>query len=485
MIFSLAASVSISHSPKNLEQACKINGVVRNKAATFAILNLIATACGFALVCYFIHDLDLTSFVKGRIFAVCLISYLVASISIYLGVKDQEQRVLSERELALSKLMSVLDTQSSSQSEKVQLSLIEVADQLVEQVENLRQGQRAIVDFSKELICALDSNLRIIDINTNAERMWLYPNSSVIGASIMDLLVASDRERSLAYFSTLKKETLAPLINRVIDINGKMLDFSWSVEWSASRSTYYCVATDITAEKEIERLRAEITSMVSHDLRAPISSLSYFVDGLIEGEFGSLNETGRKQILKLRENLQQVLRLINQLLDAENLESGTMVAEVKVVPASAILESSINLLQSLSEQKSISIQSAESDELVFADFDRIIQVLNNLLSNAIKFSPAGSMIQINVSEDAGFVKFEVIDQGVGIAAENCELIFDRFKTLYHQSSSSHGLGLYISKKLVELQGGSIGVQSTIGAGSTFWFALKQATEADLPGYLEE
>ncbi len=479
---------------------------MKNRAATFAILNLTATACGFALVCFFIHDLDLTSFVKGRIFVVCLISYLVASISIYLGIKDLEQRALSERELALSKLLSVLDNQSSRQNEKVQLSLIEVADLLVELVGNLKQGQRAIVDFSKELICVLDSNLRIIDINANAEKMWLYPNSSVIGASILDLLIASDKERSSAYFEALKKDALPPLVNRVIDVNGKMLDFSWSVEWSATRSAYYCVVTDITAEKEIERLRAEITSMVSHDLRAPISSLSYFVDGLIGGEFGSLNETGRKQVLKLRENLQQVLRLINQLLDAENLESGTLTVEVKVVPASAILESSLSLLQALAEQKGVSIdvQSGEragaqlgelssvqsgdqfgESELVFADFDRIVQVLNNLLSNAIKFSPGGSKIQINVREDSGFVKFEVVDHGAGIAPENCELIFERFKTLTHQSGSSHGLGLYISKKLIELQGGSIGVQSTLGEGSKFWFALKQATEADLPGYLEE
>lgn len=458
---------------------------MKNNPALYAISSLLVTAVGFALVCLFVHDLQITSFVKGRILVACIISYLFAATFIYLGFKEQEKKQLDETNLVSSRLLSVLDRHDKPEQQFLGQPLLEISNQIVLLVQNLKQGQRAIVDFSRELICVLDADLRITDINVNAEKIWLHQNASIIGACIIDLVAASDKERSRSYFVSARNETLAPLENRVTNQDGRTLDFSWVVEWSASKSAYFCVVTDISAEKEIERLRAEITSMVSHDLRAPISSLSYFVDGLIAGEFGALNETGRKQVSKLKDSLQQVLRLINQLLDAENLESGTMQVEMKVVPASSIVEASQALLQSLAAQKSVSVSCDESDELMFADFDRTVQVLNNLLSNAIRFSPENSQIKIRIFESLGAVRFEVIDQGPGLSAENCSKIFERFKTLEHQSSSSHGLGLYISKKLLELQGGSMGVQSTPGKGAKFWFELKQATEDDLPGYLDD
>lgn len=458
---------------------------MKNNAAIYAILNLLAISVGFALVCLFVHDLQVGSFEKGRILATSTLAYFLAATFIYLGFKEQEKKLLDETEQVSSKLLSVLDKQVASEPQILNLSLLEISEQVVQLVQNLKQGQRAIVDFSRELVCVLDADLRIIDINVNAEKIWLHQNASIIGACIIDFVAASDKERSRSYFVSARNETLAPLENRVSDQNGRTLDFSWVVEWSASKSAYFCVVTDISAEKEIERLRAEITSMVSHDLRAPISSLSYFVDGLIAGEFGALNEIGRKQVSKLKDSLQQVLRLINQLLDAENLDSGTMQVQIKVVPAAAVVEASQALLQSLAEQKFVKIVCDDSDELLFADFDRTVQVLNNLLSNAIKFSPENSKIKIKIVENLGAVRFEVVDEGPGLSAENCSVVFERFKTLEHQSSSSHGLGLYISKKLLELQGGSIGVQSTPGKGAKFWFELKQATEDDLPGYLDE
>lgn len=122
----------------------------------------------------------------------------------------------------------------------------------------------------------------------------------------------------------------------------------------------------------------------------------------------------------------------------------------------------------------MSLEFPSSDTLLFADFERTKQVLSNLLSNAIKWSPENSRVEISDESDGAMTKISVKDLGPGIAQSKVKVIFERFKSLDGRSDkemASSGLGLYICKRLTELQGGSIGVKSTIGQGSTFWFTL--------------
>lgn len=448
--------------------------------------NLALNALALALVCHFVHDLPVSSAQKIPLFAAVIFAYASGAFALYLQAKSPGCDDLRSLQKAKAQLLAVLPEAAPENPDWLKRPIDEIASQVAAELDNLRLGQKAILDYSKELICSLDENYRICQINANAQEIWLHPNLSLIGASLLDLVHESDRRQFEQYFEQCRGAfEEKPLELRMRGLNGKAIDFSWSIEWSPSLRSYYCIGTDISAGKEIERLKAEITSMVSHDLRAPISSLSFFVDGLIAGEFGSLSQIGSKQVLVLKESLQQVLRLINQLLDAEKLDSGSLHLELKVLPAASIVESAVAVLGPLAQKKNLTIEAGESEELVFADFDRSVQIMNNLLSNAIKWSPESSKITVLISVDDDKVKFEVKDQGPGISVESWGLIFERFKTLNDTVQSGAGLGLYISKTLTEVQGGQMGLYSVPGKGASFWFWLKRATEKDLPGYLED
>ena len=457
----------------------------RKKAQIFLLLAFVTSAGAFGLLCLFCRQANLTEDQKNPFFLLAALGYIATTLSLFLASKSINSNLQSE-ENARATLLSSLSKVEADPAKLADISLEKIAAEVVREIEELKQAERAIVDFSPEIVCSLNERAEIIEINANAESIWQHANMSLIGASIVKLAHSSDASALEHYLHECKTgKEQKPLDCRFLSATGRYIDIAVQAEWSASGQRFYCVATDISAKKEIERLKAEISSMVSHDLRAPVSALSFFLEGLLGGEFGTLTEGGRAQVLRLKDSMEQVLRLINQLLDAEKLEAGGINVEIKVVPVSAVIETSTSILAPLTKQKQLSIDAAETDELVFADFDRMVQVFSNLLSNAIKWSPEGSQIKIKVSSDNEMVKVEVADQGPGIPVDRWSMIFERFKTVDSKSSASGaGLGLYISKTLIELQNGQMGVYSVPGKGASFWFSLKRASEKDLPGYLD-
>lgn len=449
--------------------------------------NLAICAIILGLLCHFLSSIHAHSAESRVAFILAIGAYITMAVFSILTWQSIAKLFILPGQKARASLLASLPHYKTDNVTLETHTYNELATEIAEYIENLAQGQRAIVNYSSDLICSLNEQGKILNSNASAENIWLHRNTSLIGAVLADLAEAGDKPRLMSYLERLVESTgEAEMFEcRMLDVNGRLIDFRWNIEWSPSTRRFYCIGSDITLEKEIERLRAEITSMVSHDLRAPVSSLAYFVDGLLSGDFGNLNETGRTQVVQLRSNLDQILRLIDQLLNAEQLEAGSLKVQVKIVPANAIVEAATSMLGPASKAKNIELLFTETDELVFADFDRCVQVMNNLISNAIKFSPDSSSIKIACTQNDGFLKFEVSDQGPGIAPEFWSTIFERFKSLENTSSKKGaGLGLYMSKKLIELQQGQIGIYSVPSKGSTFWFTLKLASEDDLPGYLE-
>ena len=371
-------------------------------------------------------------------------------------------------------------------------SITSIANACANEIENLRYASQLIADYSSDLLFSITEDLKIIELNASAQRALSAQKVTLIGTSFLSIVSAADQHNTKTYFEKVSKESShgespASLECQLQLGEGKLIDVRWTIEWSRSMKAFYCIGEDITVEKEIQRLRAEITAMVSHDLRAPVSSLSFFIDNLLTGDYGVLNEKGRVQVARSRSNVGQLLRLTDQLLDAEKLESGEMRLDVKIVPVSGILESAVQLLQDLAEQKNLKIKFPESETLVHADFDRSVQILSNLLSNAIKFSPNDNHIEISENLHAGQVIIAVRDHGPGIAVERRDELFKRFKSWDGGDKivQSSGLGLYLAKKLAELQGGNLSFDTpSESTGSVFLFTMKQASEDELPGYLD-
>ncbi len=451
------------------------------------LASIILSALSASFLCIFSKHLPISNHDRTLLIFVVIFSYITSASLLVLHSRQLRTFFTAPLNKSKSVLLASIADGDEVTEQKFKLSIDKISELASNEIKNLRQGQKTIVDYAAELLCTIDSNYRINELNANAENIWQYANISILGSSIFDICTEADRAKLEMHFAECQKlETEKTIEIRIRSGKNRLIDLAWTTQWSPSLRSYYCAGKDISAQKEIERLRSEIMAMVSHDLRAPVSALSFFLESLLSGKLGSLTDSGQSQALKIRENVDQILRLINQLLDSEKLETGGLSIEVKIVPANSIIETSMNILAPLALNKEIRLVANESDELVFADFDRSVQILNNILSNAIKWSPRGAEINIACNRDNEKIKFEIQDRGPGISAENWQLIFERFKTTVRgdTTTSGAGLGLYIAKRLVELHEGQIGLHSVLGKGSTFWFSLKRADESDLPGYLE-
>jgi signal transduction histidine kinase/phosphohistidine phosphatase SixA len=238
------------------------------------------------------------------------------------------------------------------------------------------------------------------------------------------------------------------------------------------------LTTDLTEMKRVDRMKNEFVSMVSHELRTPLTSIRGSLGLLAGGVAGALPDAAKKLVEIAKSNSERLIRLINDILDTEKIESGQMRLDLKVVDVRTLVKQTITANEGFAAQHhvSLALRGAEGALFVNVDADRLVQALTNLLSNAIKFSPARGAAEVILSHGAGCVRVEVRDQGPGIPEEFRARIFQKFS----QADSSDtrqkggsGLGLNITKAIVERLGGTIGFASEAGAGTSFFLELPE------------
>ncbi|MDP3354830.1 MAG: PAS domain S-box protein [Polaromonas sp.] len=239
---------------------------------------------------------------------------------------------------------------------------------------------------------------------------------------------------------------------------------------------FYSLATDITELKRIDRLKTEFVSTVSHELRTPLTSIRGSL-GLISGGIaGKLPDAAMKLIGIAKNNCERLIRLINDILDIEKIESGKMQLDLQPMTLMPLMVQAIAANEgfALANSVTLSLHCDEPGLQVNVEADRLTQVVTNLLSNALKFSPIGGTVEVHVARAGLGVRMEVRDHGPGIPEEFRKRIFQKFS----QADSSDtrqkggtGLGLNISRAIVERMGGTIGFETRLGEGTTFFFEL--------------
>jgi signal transduction histidine kinase/CheY-like chemotaxis protein len=231
---------------------------------------------------------------------------------------------------------------------------------------------------------------------------------------------------------------------------------------------------------ELERankLQADFSAMIAHDLRSPLVNVMGVVEVMIGGMFGAVTEEQKKWLLRLQANSRSLVDLVSDFLDVSKLESGYVDLNREVVNLAEIVEKSVENFRVIALDKKISIKGSIDPALppIHADPRRLDQVLNNLISNAIKFTGEGGAVEVSAAPtDAATVNVQVRDNGDGIPAEEIGHIFDKYRqggNVKHSSDKGTGLGLVICKMIVEAHGGSIWVESEVGKGSTFFVSL--------------
>jgi len=231
------------------------------------------------------------------------------------------------------------------------------------------------------------------------------------------------------------------------------------------------------------KLKDQFLANVSHELRTPLNSVIGFSELLLTGqvEGAALSDTQRDYLETISRNGRHLLQLINELLDLSKIAAGRMDLRLEPVPLDALLREAVDSVRAQLEARRhrLALEPAPEPVSVRADRGRVLQILLNLLSNAIKFTPDGGHVMLTARvEDGGrHVRVAVRDTGIGIAPEDRAKLFQEFVQLDAAPSRRYegtGLGLALSKRLVELHGGAIGVESALGQGSTFWFTLPRA-----------
>jgi PAS domain S-box-containing protein len=238
---------------------------------------------------------------------------------------------------------------------------------------------------------------------------------------------------------------------------------------------------DITAEREIADMKNEFVSTVSHELRTPLTSIKGYVDLILDGSAGEINEMQQEFLGIVKENSDRLVELINEMLDISRIESGRVHLKVEPMSIAESIEGAVDTFRAVLKQTERTVEQNVPSSLppVAADRDRVGQVLINLVSNALKYSPGGGRVEVTASHKGGFVTVAVTDEGLGIGKEDLKRLFTKFyrvDSAMTREIGGSGLGLSICKNIIELLGGEITVKSKLGRGSTFAFTLPAASE---------
>ncbi len=237
-----------------------------------------------------------------------------------------------------------------------------------------------------------------------------------------------------------------------------------------------------SAQLEVaNRHKSEFLANMSHELRTPLNAIIGFSDVLLQKMFGELNEQQADYLEDIRSSGSHLLTLINDILDLSKIEAGRMELEVAPFSLVAALNNAVTLVRERAQSHGIKLALEVAPELdtVVADERKLKQVVVNLLANAVKFTPDGGTVSLRAARENGEVRLSVHDTGIGIAAADQQRIFEEFQQASHQTEKSRegtGLGLSLSKRMVELHGGTISVESAPGKGSTFTVALPLVKE---------
>lgn len=239
---------------------------------------------------------------------------------------------------------------------------------------------------------------------------------------------------------------------------------------------------DVTQERELDRLKNEFVSMVSHELRSPLTSIKGYVDLLQTGAAGQITVEQREFLDIIKANTDQLVDLINDLLDLSRMEAGRLELNYESMDLGLVIHQVMNTFrpQIDAKQQHLTLDAPGGTLTIWADRARLVQVLTNLISNAHKYTPAGGNIAIGVNVVDTTLQVQVKDDGIGISQTDQGKLFSRFfraKNQQTQQIAGTGLGLVIARSLVELHGGTLSVSSVPGKGSTFTFTISLKTPA--------
>jgi PAS domain S-box-containing protein len=360
----------------------------------------------------------------------------------------------------------------------------EVEQRLQKREEQFRQ-QAELLNLTQDSVMVRDLNQKILFWNHGAEVFYGFTAEQAIGQQADDLLNTKFPCPLEAITDCLSANShwSGELTRKTSAGKSVVVTSRWSLNRDAAGepSGVLEINSDVSAAKEAEKRVSEFYSTVSHELRTPLTSIKGALRLMEGGVAGELPARAKELVRMGSVEAERLIRLINDILDIRKIEADMLELTIVDADVASLVSVSIGLLAHLAATQHVKLTSnVDIKRTISVDKDRVAQALTNLVSNAIKFSPRDTEVSVSVTDTKDAVRFSVRDHGQGIAAEHLPKLFQMFQQVDSSDARAKGgtgLGLAITKSLVERHGGTIGVDSEVGVGSTFWFELPAKSNA--------
>ena len=349
--------------------------------------------------------------------------------------------------------------------------------------------EQALIDTMVDAVIIIDDIGTIQNFNPAAEAMFGYIADEVIGENIRMLMPEPHHSAHDGYLAHHRETGSRHVLGRRSEVEAQRRDGSlFPIELAVTdmkihgQPLFSGLLRDITERRKVDRLKDEFIASISHELRTPLTAIRGSLGLISGGALGELPARAIALILLAHDNSERLSVLVDDLLDMEQIDSGRMEFHFDEMALMPVIEASIDSNTRWAEKHGVRCRIGQRLEQarVYADRQRLLQVLSNLLSNACKFSPRDSVVDIDITCHKGQVRISISDRGPGIAENLRPRLFTKFvqgDTGNTRRTGGTGLGLCISKAIVERHGGGIGFIPGAGVGTTFYFELPEAGAA--------
>ena len=414
----------------------------------------------------FVDAREMKFFSKGRKVKICQVFTRAR--------KDENGKVVGYF-LGLFDLTKIKKTEE--ELKKVQIALLNILEDTEEarkRAEEEKNKTQAIITSLTDGLLLFDKEKTLKMVNPQAEKFLEVKSEEIVGKKILEL----------TEFENLKG---------LVELLGQKMKKIFRKEWEVKKNFVLEVSTiplmrkkekrgtlvvlhDVSREKIVERLKTEFVSIAAHQLRTPLSAIKWSLRIILDGDLGEITKEQREYLEKTYRANERMIALINSLLDVTRIEEGRFLYRPVMARIDEIVESVIEMVKEQAKRKKIKLSFEKEKGLpkTLIDSAKMKLAVQNLIDNAIKYTLPGGRVMVSLRQVKDKIEFKVKDTGVGIPKEQKERVFSKFfrgANVIKLETEGSGLGLFITKNIIEAHGGKIWFESTEGKGTTFYFTL--------------
>lgn len=452
----------------------------------------VSEAFGFLTL---IRNIFMSTLVGSTLFLLLLALFLSENLTRSIR-RLQESTQMIER----GKFDASILIRSGDEIENLSYAFASMVNQLLQRENSLKKDKQeteVLIQSLTDGVVALDNNNTIIMFNKTAERITGLTADAVYGKNV-DMVLHFYEDRTLVPFSSYSSQS-EEYVHRLRDKGltmsndkGERITVSIAtapILYNDKKTGYIIAFHDTSKEHELEEMKLDFVSMAAHELRTPLTAIRGYASLLQIESTKDLSEAGKQMISRLVASSENLGNLIDNLLSVSRIERNTFAVDAKPADLTGTIKSVIDNIRQQAETKKQKLTLTMPNELpiVMADAFRIGQVLLNLVANAVNYNPEGGQIDVVAEKKDGYLQVTVADKGHGIPKEALSRLFTKFFRVsgaLEQGSKGTGLGLYISKSIIEMHHGKIWVESEEEKGAKFTFVLPIATPNEIKNFQE-